>query len=170
MLLWSHHTNAAVGLALIAIIISGCGGIDPDAVRPFSGFRGTIRYVGGASSWPKDTIYDLRVVAFEKKPKIPEDVITAVVQQTAAFSPVMLPTFQDSTPYVLEVLGPPRTFEYIVVALQDGPSFLTDWLMLDVFAPSGDPNQPGRVVIPSGGTINLDFRVDFNNQPPQPFP
>jgi hypothetical protein len=82
----------------------------------------------------------------------------------------MLPTFQDSTPYVLEVLGPPRTFEYIVVALQDGPSFLTDWLMLDVFAPSGDPNQPGRVVIPSGGTINLDFRVDFNNLPPQPFP
>lgn len=161
----------AVGILLsVAIIAAGCGGIDPDAVRPFSGFRGTILYVGGPASWPTDTIYDLRVVAFEKKPKVPEDVITAVVQQTAAFSPVMLPTLQDSTGYVLEVLGTPRTFEYIVVALQDGPSFLTDWLMLDVYAPSGDPNQPGRVVIPSGGTINLDFRVDFNNLPPQPFP
>jgi hypothetical protein len=170
MFRWFNCANAAIVLAVIAVIASGCGGIDPDAVRPFSGFRGTIRYVGGASTWPKDTIYDLRVVAFEKKPKIPEDVITAVVQQTAAFSPVMLPTLQDSTSYVLEVLGTPRTFEYIVVALQDGPSFLTDWLMLDVFAPSGDPNQPGRVVIPSGGTINVDFRVDFNNLPPQPFP
>lgn len=164
------RTYAAAALVMVSVIVAGCGGIDPDAVRPFSGFRGTIRYVGGAASWPKDTIYDLRVVAFEKKPKIPEDVIAAVVQQTAAFSPVMLPTLQDSTPYVLEVLATPRTFEYIVVALQDGPSFLTDWLMLDVYAPSGDPTQPGRVVVPSGGTFNLDFKVDFNNLPPQPFP
>ncbi|MFM8771158.1 MAG: hypothetical protein ACKOE4_03945 [Candidatus Kapaibacterium sp.] len=152
------------------LLITGCGGIDPDAIRPFTGLRGTIRYIGGKNSWPKDSIYDLRVVAFEKKPKLREDVVSAVVQQTAAFSPVMLPTFEDSTLYVLEVLGTPRTFEYVVVAMQNGPSFLTDWLMLDVYAPTGDPTQPGRIVVPSGGTINLDFRVGFDSLPPQPFP
>ncbi|MBU3678611.1 MAG: hypothetical protein FGM32_03275 [Candidatus Kapabacteria bacterium] len=155
---------------LVLMLITGCGGIDPDAVRPFTGLRGTIRYVGGKNAWPKDSIYDLRVVAFERKPKVREDVVSAVVQQTAAFSPLMLPTFEDSTLYVLEVLGTPRTFEYVVVAMQNGPSFLTDWLMLDVYAPSGDPSQPGRIVVPSGATIDLNFQVDFNNLPPQPFP
>lgn len=155
---------------LVAFVAAGCGGIDPDVVRPFSGIRGTIRYVGGSAAWPTDTIYDLRVVAFERKPQVPEDVLAAIVQQTAAFSPQMLPTFQDSTPYVLEVLATPRTFEYIVVALQNGPDFLKNWLMLDVYAPTGDPSVPGRIVVPSAGVIDLDFRVDFKNLPPQPFP
>lgn len=164
------RTYAVVAMVMIAVIVCGCGGIDPDVVRPFSGFQGMIRYVGGAASWPKDTIYDLRVVAFERKPEAPSDVLKAVIQQTAAFSPVMLQINQDSTEYVLEVKATPRTFEYIVVALRDGPDVQADWIMLDVYAPSGDPTRPGRVVVPSAGTINLDFRVDFNNLPPQPFP
>lgn len=164
------HFCGAVLLVALTVLSSGCGGIDPDAVRPFSGLRGTIRYVGGAQAWPTDSIYDLRVVAFEKKPQVPEDVLAAIVQQTAAFSPVMLPTLQDSTAYVLEVLATPRSFEYVVVALQNGPDFLKNWLMLDVYAPTGDPSVPGRVLVPSAGVIDLDFRVDFKNLPPQPFP
>jgi hypothetical protein len=164
-----HFCGAVLVIALY-VLSAGCGGIDPDAVRPFSGLRGTIRYVGGTQAWPADSIYDLRVVAFEKKPQVPEDVLAAIVQQTAAFSPVMLPTLQDSTPYVLEVLATPRSFEYVVVALQNGPDFLKNWLMLDVYAPTGDPSVPGRVLVPSAGVIDLDFRVDFTNLPPQPFP
>jgi hypothetical protein len=157
-------------VSLLALVIVSCGGLDPEAVRPFSGIRGTIRYVGGSAAWPTDTIYDLRVVAFEKKPTEPNQVLLALAAQTASYSPLMLPTLVDSTSYVLEVVGTPRTFEYVVVAMQSGPDFLKDWLMLDVYAPSGDPNQPGRIVVPSGGTVPIDFRVDFANLPPQPFP
>ena len=159
-----------VGVAFLALVLGACGGLDPEAVRPFSGVRGTIRYVGGASAWPTDTIYDLRVVAFEKKPTEPNQVLLALAAQTASYTPVMLPTHVDSTTYVVEVIGTPRTFEYVVVAMQSGPDFLKDWLMLDVYAPSGDPNQPGRIVVPSGGTVPIDFKVDFANLPPQPFP
>lgn len=161
---------AVLSATLISLLLSSCGGIDPDAVRPFSGLRGTIRYVGGGAAWPTDTIYDLRIVAFEKKPVVPEDIFAAVAEQRATFSPVMLPIGQDSTPYVLEVLATPRTFEYVVVALQDGPNILTDWLMLDVYSSTGDPSAPSRILVPSGGTVNVDFRVDFTNLPPQPFP
>jgi hypothetical protein len=157
-------------VALLAVTLAACGGLDPEAVRPFSGLRGTIRYVGGSAGWPTDTIYDLRVVAFEQQPTEPNQVLLALAAQTAAYSPVMLPVNVDSTTYVLEVLGTPRTFQYVVVAMQSGPDFLKDWIMLDVFAPSGNPAQPGRVVVPSGGTVPIDFRVDFANLPPQPFP
>lgn len=157
-------------LVAIALVIEACGGLDPEAEPPFSGIRGTIRYVGGAAAWPSDSVYDLRVVAFEKKPTERNQVLLAIAAQTAAYTPTTLPDSVDSTQYVLAVAGTPRTFEYVVVALQNGPDFLKDWLMLDVYAPTGDPSVPGRVIVPSGGTVPIDFRVDFKNLPPQPFP
>ncbi|MFN9960151.1 MAG: hypothetical protein ACK55I_44280, partial [bacterium] len=89
---------------------------------------------------------------------------------TAAYSPVMLTVRVDSTPYVLDVLLTPRSFEYVVVAMQNGPDFLKDWLMLDVYSKSGDPSDPTRIIVPSGGTVPVNFTVDFSNLPPQPFP
>ncbi|MEY2720151.1 MAG: hypothetical protein RLZZ273_1517 [Bacteroidota bacterium] len=153
-----------------AMFVVACGGLDPEIVRPFSGLRGTITYVGGPAAWPTDTIYDLRVVAFEKKPTERNQVLLALAAQTAAYSPMMLPVRVDSTPYVLEVLLTPRSFEYVVVAMQNGPDFLKDWLMLDVYSKSGDPADPTRIIVPSGGTVPVDFTVDFSNLPPQPFP
>lgn len=160
----------AILLVLTATILTSCGGLDPEIERPFSGLRGTIRYIGGAAAWPADSIYDLRVVAFEKKPTEPSQVLTSIVNQTAAYSPTTLPVRIDSCTYALEALLPPRTFEYVVVAMQNGPDFLNDWLMLDVYSPSGNPEVPGRVIVPSAGTIAIDFSVDFANLPPQPFP
>lgn len=157
-------------LFTITLVVVACGGLDPEAERPFSGIRGTIRYVGGAAAWPSDTVYDLRVVAFEKKPTEPNQVLLALAAQTAAYTPTTLPDSVDSTDYVLAVAGTPRAFEYVVVAMQSGPDFLKDWLMLDVYAPSGDASIPGRIIVPSGGTVAIDFRVDFKNLPPQPFP
>jgi hypothetical protein len=151
------------------LLLSACGGLDPEEVRPISELRGTISYVGGAGAWPTDTIYDVRVVAFETKPTVPEEILTSILLQTAAFSPTSLPIRVDSSSYVIEVLATPRTFTYVVVALQNGPNFQTDWIMLDVYAPTGDPSQPGIVIVPSGNTVNVDFRVDFSNLPPQPF-
>lgn len=163
------RSSLALALLLCALLFSACGGLDPEEVRPFSGLRGTITYVGGSAAWPTDTIYDVRVVAFENKPTVPEEILTSILQQTAAFSPASLPVRVDTTSYEIEVLATPRTFTYVVVAMQNGPNFQTDWIMLDVFAPSGDPAQPGVVIVPSGNTVRVDFRVDFSNLPPQPF-
>ncbi len=156
-------------VVLLALLISACGGLDPEEVRPFSGLRGTITYVGGSAAWPSDTVYDVRVVAFETKPTVPQEILTSILQQTAAFSPSSLPIRVDTTSYEIEVLATPRTFTYVVVAMQNGPNFQTDWIMLDVYSPSGDPTQPGVVIVPSGNTVRVDFRVDFTNLPPQPF-
>lgn len=157
-------------LLTIACCTIACGGLDPEIVRPFSGLRGTITYVGGPAAWPTDTIYDLRVVAFEKKPTERNQVLLALAAQTASYSPAMLPVRVDSTPYALEVLLTPRTFEYVVVAMQNGPDFLKDWLMLDVYAVNGNPADPSRIIVPSGQTVAVNFTVDFANLPPQPFP
>lgn len=157
-----------LGVSLLSLV-SACTGLDPNEVRPFSGLRGTITYVGGSAAWPKDSVYDVRVVAFEKKPVVPEDIIAALILQTAAFSPASLPFNVDTTSYSIEVLATPRTFTYVVVAMQNGPNFQTDWIMLDVYSPTGDPALPGTVIVPSGNTLTIDFRVDFANLPPQPF-
>jgi hypothetical protein len=157
----------AVGLLAIALI--GCGGLDPTIEPSFSGIRGSIRFVGGTSRWPADSIYDLRVVAFEEQPTVPADIIASLIRQRAAFTPAMLPVRVDSASFEIEVLAPPRSFPYVVVAMQVGPNFQQDWLMLDVYAPSGDKTIPGTVRVPSGGVVGVNFSVDFDNLPPQPF-
>jgi len=150
-------------------MLTACGGLDPNEVRPYSGIRGTVTYVGGSAAWPTDSIYDVRVVAFEEKPLESAAVLASIILQRAAFSPVRLPFRVSSTSYEIEVLATPRTFTYVVVAMQNGPNFQTDWVMLDVYSATGNVSDPSIVIIPSGGTVNIDFRVDFSNLPPQPF-
>jgi hypothetical protein len=53
--------------------------------------------------------------------------------------------------------------------MQVGPNFQQDWLMLDVYAPTGDKTNPGTIRVPSGGVVDVNFTVDFDNLPPQPF-
>ncbi len=161
---------STIGALCIALgITTGCGGLDPTIEPAFSGIRGTITFAGGPSAWPTDSIYDLRVVAFEEQPKVPEDIIASLIRQRASFTPTMLPVRIDSCAFDIEVLAPPRIFPYVVVAMQVGPNFQQDWLMLDVYAPSGDKTQPGVVRVPSGGVVTIRFAVDFANLPPQPF-
>ena len=161
---------STIGALCIALgITAGCGGLDPTIEPAFSGIRGTITFAGGPSAWPTDSIYDLRVVAFEEQPKVPEDIIASLIRQRASFTPTMLPVRIDSCAFDIEVLAPPRIFPYVVVAMQVGPNFQQDWLMLDVYAPSGDKTQPGVVRVPSGGVVTIRFAVDFANLPPQPF-
>lgn len=134
-----------------------------------SSILGTVRYAGGTSAWTTDSIYDLRVVAFENQPTAPEDIITFLAQQRAIFTATSLPLRVDSSTYSMDVLATPRIFTYVVVAMQNGPDFLKNWVMLSVYAPSGDPSIPGQVIVPSSGSVKIDFVVDFANLPPQPF-
>ena len=157
----------ALGLAVVALV--GCGGLDPTIEPSFSGIRGAITFIGGPASWPKDSIYDLRVVAFEEQPRVPSDILASLLRQRASYTPAMLPVRIDSCRFEIEVLAAPRTFPYVVVAMQVGPNFQQDWLMLDVYAPTGDKSVPGIIRVPSGGVVDIRFVVDFANLPPQPF-
>ena len=158
-----------VMLCILMGCLTGCGGLDPTIEPAFSGIRGTITFSGGPSASPTDSIYDLRVVAFEEQPTVPGDIIASLIRQRASFTPTMLPVRIASCTFDIEVLAPPRVFPYVVVAMQVGPNFQQDWLMLDVYAPSGDKTQPGVIRVPSGGVVDIRFAVDFANLPPQPF-
>lgn len=163
-----NRTVIIILVTISTVAMFSCGGLDPEAVKPFSGFRGTIRYSGGAQVWPTDTIYDLRMVAFERKPEVVEEIIAMIAIQTAGFT-ASLPLRVDSTVYELSVQATPRTFTYIVVAMQNGPDPFRDWLMLDIHSETKDPLRPSHVVVPNNGVVNIDFMVDFANIPPQPF-
>lgn len=154
---------------LIGVVAYSCTGLDPEEIRRVSTISGLVRIVQGASDWPTDSIYDLRVVAFEVQPSVPEEIIASLVGQTAVYTSSSLPLRFDTVAYTIDVIATPRTFTYVVVAMQNGPNFLKDWIMLSIYAPSGDPTQPGQVLIPSMGNTTVDFLVDFANLPPQPF-
>jgi hypothetical protein len=136
----------------VAIVASSCGGLDPADVPPRSFLKGTVTFVGGQSSWP--TVVD--------------SVLAAILAGKAVISDG-LPLRVDRTAYAIQITDPPRTFRYVVVALQNGPQLLSDWLMLSVYTPSGDPADPGTVDLGKGQELVIDFIVDFNNLPPQPF-
>lgn len=155
----------------ITIVLAGstllpsCGGLDPNDLPPVSTISGTVTFTG---TWPDSNVNQVLVVALESKPTSPDSILPAVLSGRAIFSEA-LPTYTAATPYSFEVPAPPRTFQYVVVAMQNGPNILTDWLMLSVYAPSGDPNLPGTVTISRGESVTINFAVDFANLPPQPF-
>ncbi|NQW28923.1 MAG: hypothetical protein HQ472_00230 [Ignavibacteria bacterium] len=153
---------------LVLGTVWGCEGLNPANVPPITEFRGTVTYVGGEASWPADSVYDLRVVMFDSIPTSTTAVLGAILSGSAAFSNT-LPSPAISTQYAIQINPAPRTFRYVVVALRNGPSPLTDWLMLSVYAPTGNVNQPGTVSILTGETATINFTVDFDQLPPQPF-
>jgi len=152
-------------LALLAVLMFGCGGLDPEDLPPVSTLQGTVTFT---ENWPDSNVNQVLVVAFETKPTAPDSILPAILSGRAVFSDT-LTRYSRQAPYRIEIPAPPRTFGYVVVAMQDGPNFLTDWLMLDVYAPSGNPDQPGQITIDVGQQVSVDFTVDFSNLPPQPF-
>lgn len=150
---------------LLAVILHGCGGLSPTDVPPPSLMRGTVTFTG---TWPDSNVNQVLVVALESKPTSPDSILTAVLSGRAIFSSP-LPNYSQQASYEFEVPGAPRTFTYVVVAMQNGPNILTDWLMLDVYSPTDTPFEPGTVTVGAGQTVTIDFTVDFDNLPPQPF-
>lgn len=152
-------------LLICSVLVGGCGGLSPTDVPPRSVLRGTVTFT---NDWPDSNLNQVLVVALESKPTSPDSILSAVLSGRAIFSEA-LPTYTTEAPYEVEIPGTPRTFTYVVVAMQNGPNILTDWLMLDVYSPVDDPEQPGTVVVDVGQTVTINFAVDFANLPPQPF-
>lgn len=153
----------------LAMLLTACGGLDPTVVPSFTGISGTITYVGGASAWPTpDSVFEVRVVAFDVRPTDPSQILGALLAGKAAVSDT-LPRQVAQTAFSITVNDAPRTFEYVVVALRYGPDFQLNWRMLDVYTLSGDATQPSPITVNANDDKRVNFRVDFNNLPPQPF-
>lgn len=149
----------------LSLFVVGCGGLDPDDLPPESFLEGTVSFT---PNWPDSNVIQVLVVAFEEQPTSPDSILAAVLSGRAVISDT-LPRYATQAPYRIQIPGPPRTFRYVVTAMQNGPNLLTDWLMLDVYAPSGDPLMPGTVNVGVAQSVTIDFSVDFDNLPPQPF-
>lgn len=159
---------ALSALALSALALVGCGGLAPSDVPPEAKLTGSVTFVGGAESWPDSNVYEVRVAAFEEVPTAPDSVISAILSGRAIATDT-LPKYVTQAPYNLIVPAPPRTFKYVVVAMRNGTDFFKDWVMLSVYSTVGDPSQPSTVTVNAGQTVPINFNVDFDNLPPQPF-
>ncbi|MCX6155488.1 MAG: hypothetical protein NT007_15155 [Candidatus Kapabacteria bacterium] len=149
-----------------AFLISCNQGIAPPPAKIRTYLFGTIKYIGGKSSWPvADSVKDIRVVAFRNYP--PTDILSEVLASRALYSANSLPFFVDSCKYQIEIPNPPDTLKYIVVAQNYGS--LLEWRVIGVFTRSGDVSKPSEIYIKPQISDTANMKVDFNNLPPQPF-
>lgn len=152
---------------VLAIALSSCGGLDPDTLPQVAELYGSVHYVNGEQQW-QDSIVEVRVVLFDQKPLAPDSVLSAILNGKAAYTDT-LPRFVDSCSYSITIAQPPHTYRYIVVAGRTGPNFIKDWKMLSLFHTPDDPNSAETLFVEEGAKARVDFVVDFNNLPPQPF-
>jgi hypothetical protein len=132
-----------------------------------SGISGTISYF----NWPPaDSLYDLRLVVFEKYP--PEDILSEVTEERAhvypGFGKEHLPYYVDTTTYVMEL--DPGYYEYVAIAQQYGSNLLTDWLAAGKYDTLFSDEVPTPIMVISGEFLeDINIHVDFDDLPPQPF-
>jgi len=157
--------HVVLAVVLFATLLS-CEGLVPPEPVGFTGVSGTISIVGGVDGWPIDSLPDLRVVLFEQQPNSPDSILPFILSGRASFSS-SLPQRFASAPYTVEVQGAPRTYRYVVVAMQVGPNVLLDWKMAALHTDDG--TSPLSITIVRGQNLPIDFTVDFSNLPPQPF-
>ncbi len=155
---------------LFAVLLGGCDkGLEP----PLEGdviLRGRVDFAGGVDSWPeRDSIYDLRVAAFQEYP--PESLVGDIVEQRAWFTDDSLATFQESVDWEITIPSPgPARIAYLVVAMQNGPNIFEDWIAVGVHAPADQRDQPTVIQLQPGAIIeDIVLTVDFDDLPPQPF-
>jgi len=148
------------------MVIASCDhGLSPEVADIDPGFQGELRVM---STWPpKDSVRDLRVVAFRNYP--PKDILSEVINGSAVFSDE-LPYGETSISYLIQDETLSGAFSYIVVAQNYGGDPFQDWRAVGVYTLSGDVRQPTALDLGSGNFISeVDITVDFYDLPPQPF-
>jgi hypothetical protein len=157
---------------VLALLLGHCdGGLDPTALPPTAELGGRLTVRGGRESYPpRDSILDLRVVAFRTIPR-DSSIIAAVLSGQAYFTPTSI---LDSTHYAISIpftegTPEPLRLEYIAVAQQYGPNVFRDWRVVGLYA-SDSLWTPKAVVLRRGERrLDVDITIDFRNPPPQPF-
>jgi len=139
-----------------------------------SGFSGTVTF----RNWPSaDSVYDMRIVAFETYPSDSAGILATLLAGHGAVYPAIgtkFPAFIDSLPYTFSTTDGTnlqiKNYEYVIVAQQFGANVLADWRPVGVYpvAPGSFIPAPVRVIL-HHVIPGIDIHVDFQNPPPKPW-
>lgn len=154
-------------IIVFSIILISCeSDLKPPSLPAF--VKGKITFIGGKDSWPDSSeALALRVGLF--KSDDPESFFDAVLKGDVYFNFFSFPLFVDEYEYTIEVSDTPIELKYLVVALQYSDS-LEHQKVLSVYTETENYEQPSSIYLTSGATFtNIDFIVDFDNLPKQPF-
>ena len=118
MLMTMKRTISGLVLFVLTAVLASCGGLSPDDVPPRAILTGNVEFVGGPEAWPDTNVFDVRVVAFEDQPTEVDSILGAILSGKAVISDG-LPLRVSQTLYSVTTPEPPRTFKYVVVAMQN---------------------------------------------------
>lgn len=164
-------------LVVSATFLRCTGGIDPADYAGSALIKGRVRFVRGAGAQnfpPKDSLFDLRVVAFKMIPR-DTNLVQTLAQGEAFFSASLIDTaYRAEVPFAFEVpqaqiADSSVLLRYIAVGQQYGANLFSDWRVVGLssmdsqFTPKSLRATPGLVV------DSLVIDVDFLRTPPQPF-
>jgi len=154
--------------AIIVVAVLTCTtcdhGLEP--VEPQGpGFGGTLTVVSAIP--PKDSLRDLRVVAFRNYP--PQSIPIEVLTGQAVFSETLSLTAKQQS-YKVSNSTLKGAFMYVVVAQQYGPALDSNWRAVGVYNLSGDFTKPSPIDLKNGIYLSgINITIDYYNLPPQPF-
>ncbi len=169
MLSHKKYNERIAFILLFCLLALECdSGLAPPQIPPSPpyGFKGTVYF----QNWlPKDSIKDLRVVAFQNYP--PGDIAAEYFGNRLRFSDELISSYgANSIPYTI-ILNPMDvdSIPYIAVGKRFGDNQLKDWGMVGVYYAIGNSSRPGTVkVFPDSIVSGIDIYVDFNYPPTQP--
>jgi hypothetical protein len=175
---------AAIFLVLCALF-PGCDrGLGP--ITEETGFRGIITY----KNWPRsDSLFGLRVVAFEQYPADSTGIMLALLGGHAAVYPHVTtgvvpsmtilgytasdPVHADTIHYVFTKEGTllkEGTYNYVVLAWQYGPNVFADWAPIGVYTAKPGTFEPAPVFVQERRMRDdINIIADFHNLPPKPW-
>lgn len=170
--------HMAVALLCACALMQCTGGIDPADYTGSALIKGKVRYVRGSGSqnFPsKDSLFDLRVVAFKMIPR-DTNLVQTLANGEAFFSASLLDsTFSAEIPFSFEV---PQSqiadssvmLQYIAVGQQYGANIFSDWRVVGLYSTGDSLFTPKALRATPGLFIDtMTINVDFLKIPPQPF-
>lgn len=159
-------------LLLIILLLTGCDeqGLNPNDVASETGFGGKITFTSKIP--PQEKIEDLRIVAVPYYPvdTTVAELIAKVLSSVIPFTE-SLPTAVDSGSVLqYKFLLKPQTYPYVAVVQRYGSNFFLEWKVISVYGFSSAKSYPDTVIVKENRFVsNINFEVDYNNLPPQPF-
>jgi hypothetical protein len=189
-LLWRYIMNfrtlaLAAGVLALMALSAGCDrGLGP--ITEDTGFSGTITF----RNWsPADTVYGLRLVAFEEYPSDSSGIMFALLGGRAAVYPHLTTgvqasreilgyreaseSFADTVHFVFTKEGTvlkELTYNYVLLAWQYGPNVFADWAPIGVYTQKPGTFEPAPVFVQERRMREqIDITVDFHNLPPKPW-
>ncbi|GAB5466329.1 MAG: hypothetical protein Kapaf2KO_17650 [Candidatus Kapaibacteriales bacterium] len=154
-------------IAAVTLLLISCDeGLAPsDSLGGRAVFSGNIVVKGGAEAWPDSSeVVALRIGAF--KTDNPSSLIDEVLAENAYFTLLSVGTFFDTVRYKIVVSDAPATIVYSIAALQIDTS-LTSQRVVGVYG--GNETPASFTINPGDSLTDIDFYIDFENLPPQPF-